>query len=952
MPEQKSRSMVEDLLGVDLEASSDWVKILKTLLQQEKSVVAESSLLLDPHALVNRQLCLLLADDLLDSSGLIDNEKLAQAKTFFPGNKFVLHPFWQGFELRLDQIARVLSWLGDAHLRKELESISLMQDALIESVIASSVAGLPYRERGRDGLITSSASESGFFAHGKASVRDARVAVLSAWMLYLRQNIGSCFASAPAIVVQQYQPGFFLSDMKQILSKRGVSRVIEGQEFTVPIAQSQGDGAFYEIFSFERLQKAPLVHRLSREILGKKSVSPKILKALFRSCSRVSIARLVWAMICEKKKQPIDTPMKKERDSSVDPLFVQVKRAVAGLSDHPLLKTWEFSLASFSETRQQFCRWNLYIGLGMNRKEQGGIGEFLYEELNRRLEEANRETEQLSQEMDPLRERVNFAASRLNSAHSESQLSWLQADYRNVKAEYESLDQQFIALRSRAQKLAELYNSLFDCYDNLFPKYFQEVYDPDLGGDEAATQYEDRPAGFRLLFKNGTTSLARWQPIYNAQQFIEALTTFFRVSEMEIKDKEEFIGIERDLSEIVTALMLHVRSDRFLQLSFQRLLREKGLNDPPMELHLLENSTTTPWCFVSGGTMDALVSHYYGRLEEASISRFTPYRCDELWVFLIDTIRSLPQWLKDKMDKPPGLPLLMHSGDHAFTLRGSYYPFCQSWNISHGGAEYPYTWIRDEYVAPLADLYSQITLTIEQQKELFCSIIQQWPYFSSQNSPKSIERDLLQRAHFKPLARTEEFAEQVEQLLLTSATNTNQKLVLQAKTSSACWSKLPFIDIDSALSKTEDLCREVLVRFLGKEKGFAKKIFEAFQHNIDKEPFASTIDRQKYWNILLLTLFQLAKAEEIPLINFDKNPVSLQDLLFSFGLGPKAPHIFGDSNWPREQLGFVVNPINKELEVWRVYPGGCHGVAMVHWNLFEKDFTYGVFSNPLQYKLA
>lgn len=952
MSRQTNRSVAEELLGIDLESSSDWVKILNSVLQCENSSLErEEAPLIDPHALVSMQLSILLADDLLDSAGLVIEERLAFAKTFFPGNRYVLHPYWQGFELRLDQIARVLSWLGDGHLRKELESITLMQDDAIDSMVMSVMGLLSYTDRGRgerEVLLKESAS-SLLFSAAKASKRDARVAVLSAWMLYLRQNIGSCFASAPAIVVQQYQPGFFLSDMKQILSKRGISRIIEGQEFTVPIAQSQGDGVFFDSFSFDQLQNSPLVKRICQQVFGRKSVPVGILRELFVDKPQASIAKLVWALICEKKKtKSADL----EKEGADDPLYIQIKRFVSRLSDHPLLKTWEFSLASFSETRQQFCRWNLYTGLGMDRKEEGGIGEFLYNELNQRLEVANRETEQLSQEIDPLRERVNFAASRLNSAHSESQMSWLQADYRNVKAEYEALDQQFIAMRSRAQKLAHLYNGLLDCYDSLFPRYFQEVYDPDLGGQGGHSHYEDRPAGFRLLFKNGTTSLSRWQAIYNAQQFIEALTTFFRVSELEIKDKEEFTGIEKDLSEVVTALMLHVRSDRFLQLSFRRLLRERGIVDPPLELHLLEKSTTTPWCFVSGGTMDALVSHYYGRLEEASISRFTPYRCDELWVFLIDTIRSLPQWIKDKMYKPPGLPLLMHSGDHAFTLRGSYYPFCQSWNVSHGATEYPYTWIRDEYVAPLADLYSQTTLSQDQQEELFCSVIRQWSSTGYRKSSKKQEEKLLQSAHFKPLARTEEFAEQVEKLLLPSESSTSQKMVLQAKIASVLWSKLPFIDTDTALSRTEDLCREVLIRFLGKEKGFAKKIFAAFEKNIGTEPYASTIDREKYWNVLLLTLFQLAKAEEIPLINFDKNPVSLQDLLFSFGLGPKAPHIFGDSNWPREQLAFVVNPVNKELEVWRVYPGGCQGVPMVHWNLFDKGFTYGVFSNPLQYKLA
>lgn len=996
---KRKNSICEELLGMQLKSSQDWENILTQIFTKEDpGILGSDALLLEPHSFVNLHLCLLIADDLLDSNGAIIDEKLAYVRKFFPGGKFLLHPHWQGFELRFDQIARVLMWLEEPLLRKEFEAITLTHEGTVEALIHSVVSILPYKAP-KDGFSvfqpSTRASNSSLYSSSGITLRDARCAVLSAWMCYLRQNVGSCFASAPAIVVQQYQPNYFLSDIKQLLGQRGISRVIEGQEFTVPISQSQGDGVFFNTFSEKELKQSPVVRWVCQEVFQCSRVPMTVWRRLFSQTGTASLAKLFQGLIqhqsqqqSHNKKVPshADVSRLAQLTTSVEqvsglscPKLLALREGIARLSDHPLLKIWEFSLASFSETRQQFCRWNLYMSLGMDKSQEGGIGEYLYDALNSKLEEANRETQKVTEELEPLRDRVNYAVSRLNTASSESQMSWLQADYRNVKAEYEAMDRQHIALRSKAQKLAHLYSGLLDCYDNLFPKYFQEVYDPSLGGqlleqEKGAFdfQYEDRPAGFRLLFKNGSTSLSRWQGIYSGKEYIDALTTFFRVSELEISDQQEFKGIEKELSEVVTGLMLHIRSDHFLKLSFKRLLKEKGIVDPPVELHLLENSLTTPWCFVSGGTMNALVSHYYGRLDEASITRFTPYRCDELWVFLIDTLRAVPGWLREKMDKSPGIPLLMHSGDHAFTLRGNYYPFCKSWNVS----QYPYTWIRDDFISPQQELYSQITLSMEQQEALFIHVARRWPQARGHKlfSLKKIEKTAV-GAPFNSRARITEFSQVTKNILLTHSEPPRLEKALEAVISSVLWENVPFLDTGDAIDRTEQLCVEFLPGFLGvsfKDNSEAvdcsKMVASRVKHILLGGVFGGDLDqkgvktcqktlllplgRAVYWNILLSTIQSVFLEKNISTTCFDNNLVKLQEQLYHFNLGPKVPHVFGDSNWPRESLGFVVNPLTLDLEVWRVYPAGTIGFPMILWNEFDKESTYGVFSDPLQYKLA
>ena len=61
-----------------------------------------------------------------------------------------------------------------------------------------------------------------------------RQAVLAAWLCYLRQNVGSCFATAPAEIVHEEQPELFLQDMLDLISTGRLRRTFGGIENSVP----------------------------------------------------------------------------------------------------------------------------------------------------------------------------------------------------------------------------------------------------------------------------------------------------------------------------------------------------------------------------------------------------------------------------------------------------------------------------------------------------------------------------------------------------------------------------------------------------------------------------------------------------------------------------------------------------------------------------------------------
>jgi hypothetical protein len=70
----------------------------------------------------------------------------------------------------------------------------------------------------------------------------ARRAALSALLCYLRQNVGSCFATAPAILVHDEQPEVFLNDLQELLSTGRLKRTFGGVEYAVPLSTSSGTG--------------------------------------------------------------------------------------------------------------------------------------------------------------------------------------------------------------------------------------------------------------------------------------------------------------------------------------------------------------------------------------------------------------------------------------------------------------------------------------------------------------------------------------------------------------------------------------------------------------------------------------------------------------------------------------------------------------------------------------
>lgn len=195
----------------------------------DDSAIQEGHFPQDGLACRNIALVRAMADALIDERGRVDTDTALDMERVLANQSFVLVPGLELESLRRLHCRRVLRALQNPAIANQLQTISLALN-------------------NRAGQILIRHTLPDLIPSDKGSVEDrlARVAVLSAWLTYLRQSVGSCFATAPAIAVQGHHPARFLADMQQLLSTGSLTRIIEGIEVSVPLMEFWGRGNLWQ----------------------------------------------------------------------------------------------------------------------------------------------------------------------------------------------------------------------------------------------------------------------------------------------------------------------------------------------------------------------------------------------------------------------------------------------------------------------------------------------------------------------------------------------------------------------------------------------------------------------------------------------------------------------------------------------------------------------------------
>src|SRR5262249_20067886 len=162
-------------------------------------------------------------------------------------------------------------------------------------------------------------------------------------------------------------------------------------------------------------------------------------------------------------------------------------------------------------------------------------------------------------------------------------------------------------------------------------------------------------------FKHGRANTSLWTYIHTPNEFIQALSDFFVATETELSSREDFKGLERELTEIVTAIVTQVKTEDFLESAFYRMAaahQSKIVKNPLANLDKIEKK---PWAYTSGGSMATLVSCFFGLEDKPfEVSRWVENPM-ELLVFFIDTMKQTPHKLMADYLNKQNKSMLIHS---------------------------------------------------------------------------------------------------------------------------------------------------------------------------------------------------------------------------------------------------------------------------------------------------
>ncbi len=589
-----------------------------------------------------------------------------------------------------------------------------------------------------------------------------------------------------------------------------------------------------------------------------------------------------------------------------DQEFLFALEAFKASSEDPLLKIWEYTLASFSEVKMEFSRWNLYTSLGLQAKDAGGIGPIIYQFFEKRLNETNQNIEKLHEDYLIAFDQVRGTEALISRASTEDQIRRLKAEHIGRVYHMQACLNERDAKQRLSKLYAELYPFITNQYDEKFKEYFQEIYDPDMHGVEEHP-YEDSPAGFRLVYKHGRTNASLWTLVHNEKEFIESLLSFFRQTEYEIARAYPKKDILDDIHALTTDILLHLETKEFLE---SALARTKTAH---FSLHG-ESFGKKPWAYISGGTLITLVKTYFRKEGDLVAEKRKVDSSLDLLVFLLDALKGLSAGITDPFLKNSEKKMLMQSPTHAFLLAPGYLPFSQGWQNNR----FSYTWARDEWLAPNQRFWGNQIVSVEEQKFLFARFFKKFQVQDAKgffpSGPQSLK----------------EMGEQFKTFMAEKNPNPFFLDALNA-----------FVYESLPLTSQENFLNTLLKVIPPAYREKAEEIVSPIS-----EPFITTLELRK---MAVKTVLEISGQSF-----FHENlEESIFNLFQKENLSPPKTLVFADTNWAHFSFAFVISPLTQELELWRTDRIGSQGFSMM--SLWKSSFSthsqhpWMVFTSPMQW---
>jgi hypothetical protein len=811
----------------------------------------------------------------------------------------------------------------------------------------------------------------------------ARQAALSALLTSLRQNVGSCFATAPAILIQQDTPLQFLNDIGQLFGTGRLTRIQEGVDYTVPLSLSWGMGELLKPTSWSSLGKNPLPAlalspglQAAFEIAGlmdKKGTpsekwqscvrllqeahiyqegethpfaifwSDQVIKAILlqafkiteQDVSAFSLRTVQGPLAALVIQAPAGAQGKKSLACSrYLKAYELAKGAFKGLTDNALLKAWEFTLASLSESKADFAKWNLYSSLGVNPEEPHGIGQNLYAMLQSLLNRINEEITICQSNYDHLFAQAKYLEGRIRNAATEREAGWIQAEYQIRRHELNRVVSHRDESYDKGQSLQHLYPLLIEFYGEKIRDYFQEVYDAEMH-DISTNPYDDSPAGFRLMYKYGRAQTALWTMIHSSSEYIHHLVEFFVATEIDLTQLPACEGLQKEISELITVAINTVKRSEFLESSLFRLAKAYGepLISNPME-HL-DQVKRKPWVYISGGTMSTLIKYYWKSANMPRVAKRWVESETELLAFFIDTLKECPLSVQRLYQESSEQGMLAFSPTHAFVCKPGWNLFRQGWESDI----YTYTWIKEQWLLPQQRFLSQIVLDARMVEVIVDHFLSFFP-----SSYHAVVAHVLKNVPFAmtPYELREHFIKTLayEKWLREG----NRLQAIAEELDSILYRLLPLFPeyqlrerikiLFSAIDEMDDPSREILYQ-----------VIDTAEEYIGKHQILSASDLREIAQGLLILALKKTRAS---IYYSQKITAAMQRT----GLCYPQPLLVADTNWVNNTFGFTLNPGTNSLEFWRFDALGTEGRPITVWKRYLNGSDrqdWGLYIHPHQY---
>ncbi|MFJ1509395.1 hypothetical protein [Chlamydia crocodili] len=798
----------------------------------------------------------------------------------------------------------------------------------------------------------------------------ARQAALTAMFCYLRQDVGSCFATAFAIVIHQEYPTLFIKDIDDLLTSGKLTRIIGTREVSVPINLS---GCIGELFKPLRILD------LYPDPVAKLSASPGLQRA-FEAAGivdtlddpQVRVQQILAHEYLLNKLQHVDDIItaneviqstllhhyqitassvrstlfqegfyskeqvffsienshklsQTQRVYSYLTAYEQAKSAFIGDTQNPLLKSWEYTLATLADSNDSSTLNHIRVALGWNHDDSDSLAHIIQTFVEEEVDNARDLIQQCEQTYNEARAQLEYIESRMRNPLNEQDNKILLMDHLRFRQELNKALYDWDTAQEKAKKLFALPNFLLSFYTKIIPQYFRSSYDAFI--QEFSHLYADSPAGFRILFTHGRSHPNTWSAIYSINEFISSLSEFFSSTEVELLGKHGVLGLEKETSALIHRIISSLHKNSFQEAAITRILEGYNLPIPQPVLNNLDKISHTPWVYVSGGTVETLLKDYFENSEELTHIEKHPENAHELAAFFSDALKDLPSAIKSYLEDGSH-SLIASSPTHVFSIIAGSPLFREAWNNDW----YSYTWLRDVWVKNHQDFLAD---TVLNQQGIYTFIER----FCTKYSLEKFTYDFHDFCSDHSLLLPELYEKASRFLQETLPRSKNIFLLYQRRLAHQIVQDIPYTSDQQLPEVLDNVCSYL---------GISSRItYEKFDKLIERFiPSFSLLSsgeiRHLFKGLMMESYQQLYFEEDIFL--------RLATAMRHHNLAYPAPLLFGDSNWAYSYFGFILHPGTQEIDLWQFNYAGLQGYPLENIDkLLSVSRPWTLYANPIDY---